>query len=208
MNETWQSYWSDFANVFAYPLKANELLGKFVTNTAVTGAYAEAWIKHIAKSMLSKHRISSGAIIRSSDKNRDLGSIPQIDLIIWQPAELPALFELGDFALVPNFSARAIIEVKRTCTDFNGFRDQLNKQKQCLLSEFRSNVLGVVISHSKNLFDGQVSPEWLKEERSTPAMTRLLNENNEVDVDGLFALIYFLSQVAGHGKFPAPPNPA
>lgn len=208
MNETWESYWNNFANVFAYPLKANELLGQFVKNTAVTGAYAEAWIMQIAKSMLPQYRISTGVIIRASDKDRDFAKVPQLDLIVWDPSELPALFEIEDFALVPNFSARAIIEVKRSCSDIRGLREQMEIQKKCLLHEFRSNIFGVVISHNKALFDMEVSPEWLKQERSIPAMTRLLDENNEVDVDGMFAFIYFLSQIAGRGAIPTPPNPA
>jgi hypothetical protein len=29
-------------------------------------------------------------------------------------------------------------------------------------------------------------------------MTRLLDENNQPDVDGVLAFIYFLAQIAGH----------
>jgi hypothetical protein len=205
MNDAWQSYWNNFAQAFAHPLKNNALLGNFVTNPAITGAYAEAWIKSITKSMSPQLRISTGAVIKSMDQTRNLQSIPQCDLIIWDSSELPALFEQGDFALVPIFSVRAIIEIKRSCTDLPSLQEQLRLRQKCLLTKFRRNVLGVVVSHPTPLFDGEVEPDWLKDTKwkRTPAMTRLLDsKSQDADVNGVFAFIYFLAQLSGHGYFP------
>lgn len=201
-NETWQQYWNRFAQAFTHPLKSNALLGNFITNPAITGAYAEAWIKSIAISMSPQFRVSTGAVIRPMDQTRDLKTIPQCDLIIWDSSELPALFQQGDFALVPTFSVRAIIEVKRTCNDIPKLEEQLKERQKCLIPKLRNNVLGIVVSHPKPLFDGLLEPDWLKDRkwREKPAITRLLsNDSQEADVDGVFAFIYFLSQLAGHG---------
>ena len=67
-------YWEKYAQAFAAPLGANGLIGDFVRNSAVTGAYAEAWIRQFAARMLPGLRVSTGAIVRTTDDlhNRDL----------------------------------------------------------------------------------------------------------------------------------------
>jgi len=199
--QMWRQYWTSFAEVFAHPLRAAGVLSEFVTNSNVTGAYAEAWIRGLITSMSPHFRVSTGAIIRPMDKKEDLRSIPQLDAIIWDPSELPAIFEQGDFALVPFNSARAIIETKRTCSDVSKLQDQLKRQQKRLIRAIRCNVLGIVVSHELSLFDGVVDPGWLEQEGwgDSPAMTRLISgDGSKVDADGVFVLIYFLAQIAGH----------
>ncbi|MDT5122224.1 MAG: hypothetical protein QOC96_1706 [Acidobacteriota bacterium] len=198
--EAWETHWTDYAESFAHPLKANNLLSRFITNSAVTGAYAETWIRFIAKTMLPQFRVSTGAIIRPTDRTRNLRSIPQCNLIIWNPSVLPALFEQGEFALVPFASVRAVIEVKRCCKNnqMENFRAQLKRQQKYLPD--RSNILGLVITHEKPLFSDEVKANWLDDEKweNTPAITRLFSRSyKDVDINGVFAFIYFLSQVAG-----------
>jgi len=175
--EAWKSHWDNFADAFAHPIKTNGLLRKFVTNPDVTGAYAEAWIRSMAKSMLPQFKISTGAIIRPTDKTRNLKSIPQCDMIIWIPSILPAIFEQGDFALVPYSSVRAIIEIKRTCNNLNHLNEQLLAQQKCIPHEFRSQILGLIVSHPKPLFEGNVTADWLtkKKQKNETPLTRLLN---------------------------------
>ena len=200
--EIWKQHWADFADAFAHPLKANGLFSKFVTNPDVTGAYAEAWVRSMVKSMLPQYRVSTGAIVRATDQFRGTRDVPQCDLIIWNPSELPALFEQETFALVPYHSARAIVEIKRTSTDIDGAKEQLKKLQKCLLHERRMNVLGVVVSHNKSLFEAEVDPDWLSKRTryDEPLITRLLSEDStEPDVDGIFSLIYFLSHIAKSG---------
>jgi hypothetical protein len=207
MTDNWakmQEFWQDYATAFAHPLTSNGILGKFVTNQNVTGAYAEVWVKSLTRSMLHNYRVSTGTIIRSSDRMLDQLN-PQCDMIIWTPAELPALFEKDDFALVPSFSARAIIEVERTCKSITDFQHQLQERQKVLLHEYQKYVLGVVVSHETPLFQHSVEENWLNHlgHESEPAITRLLDKKtNQVDPDGVFAFIYFLSQVAGMDKAP------
>jgi hypothetical protein len=106
--EAWEAHWTNYAESFAHPLSANNLLSKFITNSAVTGAYAETWVRFIAGTMLPQFRVPTGAIIRPTDQTRNLSSFPQCDLIVWNPSVLPALFEQGEFALVPFAAVRAV----------------------------------------------------------------------------------------------------
>src|SRR5262245_8830504 len=97
-----QAYWRRFAEAFAAPLRTNGQLGAFIANPAVTGAYAEAWIRALSASMVPTLRMSTGAILRTSDelKQRDLRAIPQSDIILWDPTVLPPLFASDGFALI------------------------------------------------------------------------------------------------------------
>jgi hypothetical protein len=89
----WREYWKAYAQAFAQPIQADGLLSHFVTNPNVTGAYAEAWVRSTTRNMLgSRFRISTGAVIRACDRGREL-SVPQCDLIVWDPSEMPAIFE-------------------------------------------------------------------------------------------------------------------
>ncbi|GIK43891.1 MAG: hypothetical protein BroJett011_77240 [Chloroflexota bacterium] len=200
--EYWHLFWQLYAESFIHPLKSNALLGKFIANPDVTGSYAEAWIRSMVRNMLPQFRISTGAVIRASDQTRNLKSIPQCDLIIWDPSELPAIFEQGDFALVPTHSVQAIIEVKRSCSNINELTKQLESRRKLLRAKCRRNLLGIVIEHPKSLFDGETRPDWLKNEkwRKGCAMVCLLSNNETPNVDDIMAFIYFLAQIAGHDE--------
>lgn len=202
--------WKNYAEAFAQPLQGNGLLSRFVSNPAVTGAYAESWVRSIIRSMLGhRFRISTGAVVKSSDYLKD-HKIPQCDIIIWDPSELPAVFESGEFALVPWFSARAIIEVKRTISSVPKLDGQLGGLKNCLKDY--GPILGVVIQHGQPLFSTEtLAPDWFKSYKydiSRPAfdhtkkspVTRLLDLEGKPDTEGIMVFIYFLAQVAGHSR--------
>lgn len=196
-----QKYWKAFAEVWAYPFKADGELAKFTRNPAVTGAFAEAWISGLARQMMPAFKVSTGSIIKQSDGHFDLRKVPQCDIIIWDPGELPAIFEQGNFALVPHFSVRAIIEVKRSTASVPELNEQLKKLSKCLPHTHQHNILGVVVSHEKKLFQLAIEPDWIKRSGKTAQVTRILNSRTrQIDADGVFALIYFLAQVAGHNR--------
>ena len=197
-----EGFWKDYAEAFSHPLTSNSLLGRFVNNPNVTGAYAESWLRSITASMLRQFRISTGTIIRPSDRLRPDPSNPQCDLIVWDPSDLPALFESGDFAIVPNFSVHAIIEIKRTLSNIKKLKEQLDFRRKYLPPQYNANVLGVVISHGNSLFKDDVNAEWLKSisKSNDPPIIRLLDKKTgKADHSGVLAFIYFLSQIAGHG---------
>jgi hypothetical protein len=74
------------------------------------GAYVEAGVRRFVQRYLAPIRVSTGAVI---DQNQVPGStIPQLDTIAWTPGPVPAIFEFGDFGLVPRSSALGILEIK------------------------------------------------------------------------------------------------
>ncbi len=210
--KAWDEYWDLYARAFAQSLQANGLLSGFVTNPNVTGSYAEAWIRSMTRNILGhRFRISTGAVIRATDKTRGLDRVCQCDLIVWDPSEMPAVFESSEFALVPLFATRAIIEIKRTGSKAE--REKLAKQlkeRQSLLPTISQMdfVLGIIVNDNGDrqpLFNDEhrPSPNWLKEywpnNPGKPPVTRILC-NNEPDANGIMAYIYFLTQLASHKR--------
>jgi hypothetical protein len=106
-----------FLDLVATPLveelKAIEGLKKFTTNSTVIGAHAEAIVRRLVGRVVDPLRVSTGAVI-SEELCAKPECIPQLDTIIWLPCPAPALFEVGDFGLVPRGSSMAIMEIKRS----------------------------------------------------------------------------------------------
>lgn len=107
-------YFEEIAQVFVQPLQAQGLLQGFTTNSALLGDYGEAWIRELVVKMLPGLRVSTGTMVRPTDRRESATSTPQIDILIWDPSWMPAVFECGDFAVVRTQSVRGIIEVKRS----------------------------------------------------------------------------------------------
>lgn len=91
-------------------LKPPTEIKQFTSNTDIVGAYVEAGVRRFVQRYLAPIRVSTGAVI---DQNQVPGStIPQLDTIAWIPGPVPAIFEFGDFGLVPRSSALGILEIK------------------------------------------------------------------------------------------------
>ena len=196
----YKKLWTDYAKALGHPISANGLLSSFVTNPDVTGAYAESCLRSIIADTLPNFRISTGCVIRSSDLEGDRRKIPQCDIIIWDPSDMPAIFEHGNFALVSSFAARAVIEIKRkTVKPVDAIRKDMKKLRKRLQPPYNYNVLGVLVDHESNPFPYEVNPDWLKKIDKTedPPVTSILCKG-QIDTNGIFAFIYFLSQIAGY----------
>jgi hypothetical protein len=198
----WHKFWELYADSFIAPLKPNDSLGNFVRNPSITGPYAEAWIRAMARNMLPQFRISTGAVLRPSDLERNLKSVAQCDLIVWNPSELPAIFEQGDFALVPTHSVHAIIEIKRSCSSFRALANQLEVRRKLLQPKSRRNLLGVIVNHSGPVFPGESKPNWLADARWNRdfPIVALLSNHATPNTSDIMAFIYFLAQIAGHNE--------
>jgi hypothetical protein len=86
---------------------------KFVDNSDVIGAFAEASVRRFVEKMVAPARVSTRAVISETLCDTP-DKVPQIDTIIWIPMPLPAIFEVGDFGLVPSMSVLGVIEIKRS----------------------------------------------------------------------------------------------
>lgn len=194
------AYWSQIAEAFVQPIRSQELLHRFCRNPNVTGAYAESWVRQIARRMTPYLTVSTGTVGRPTDaRDNDLQG-PQCDVLIWDPTQLPPIFECGDFALVHTQAARGIIEVKRTLScSMEKFREQLRERRRCLMHEYKRYVLGVVVSGSFDSDQAIFDTKPGEEERypDQPPVVRLLNDDfTQPDETGIFTLIRLLSEIA------------
>jgi hypothetical protein len=107
-------------------LRAIEGIKRFTTNPDVIGSHAEAAVRRLVSHVVHPLRVSTGAVI-SEELCSQPKEVPQLDTIIWQPSPAPAVFEVGDFGLVPRGSAMAFMEIKRSM-----YRNVGAKLKKCL----------------------------------------------------------------------------
>lgn len=101
------------AKQFVSELRPNEDIRNFTTNPDVIGAYAEASLRQFISKVVFPLRVSTGAVI-SEQLCSEPQKVPQIDAIIWSPSPAPAIFNVGDFGLVPRSSCFGIMEIKRS----------------------------------------------------------------------------------------------
>jgi hypothetical protein len=64
-------------------------------------------------------------VIDQSNKPSD-PKLPQVDTIIWTPSPVPAVFEVGEFAMVPRSSSLGVLEVKSSAYDTGALDTRLS----------------------------------------------------------------------------------
>jgi hypothetical protein len=97
---------------------------RFTSNTAIIGQYVEASVRQFIRKYLSPIRVSTGGVI---DQDQTPGGyIPQLDTIAWIPGPVAAIFEIGDFGLVPRSSCLGVLEIKSSA--YGSAVDDLDKR--------------------------------------------------------------------------------
>src|SRR5438874_859611 len=91
-------------------------LQKFTRNPAVVGAYVEAAVRQLVRRQVFPLHVATGAVIDQANIPGD-PSLPQIDTIVWAPSPVPAVFQVGEFGLVPRSSSYGILEIKASAYD-------------------------------------------------------------------------------------------
>jgi len=105
-----QAFMDALACQLAHELTGHGTLRGFVgRNTALIGAYAEASVRRFITRVVSPLQVSTGTIVYEDNFGKNP---PQLDVIIWSPTIAPAIFESGEFAVVPRGSAHAYLEIK------------------------------------------------------------------------------------------------
>ena len=103
------------ASQLAHELTAHGALRSFVgRNYNLIGAYAEASVRQFIKRVVAPLHISTGTILYESNCGQ---CPPQLDVIVWSPIVAPAIFESGEFAIVPRGNAHAFLEIKSSNYD-------------------------------------------------------------------------------------------
>ena len=93
-------YMKHYAKELTNELVPNARIKKFLTNSAVIGAYAENSVLDFVSRMVDPLKVSTGAVI-SPELVKAAKQVPQIDVIVWQPNPLPSIFAAGGFGLIP-----------------------------------------------------------------------------------------------------------
>ena len=179
-------------------------LQEFTRNTAVVGAYVEAAVRELIQRHVFPLRVASGAVIDQKNTPGD-PSLPQIDTIIWAPSPVPAVFQVGDFALVPRSSAFGVLEIKSSAYDpckldkrlESGFiqkvtADPLSEEEKQVVDKYGSG-LGVICVLKKG--QGQ---ESLAKMKNTDRVVALFEERDEVVQPrprDIYRLVNFLNAV-------------
>ncbi len=114
-----RDYLGTFAAQLVDELKPILAVKGVTSNTDLLGRYTEAAIQSLVNRIVQPMRVCSGAVLDHPVPN----TLRQIDLIIWAPLPLPAIFQVEGFGLVPKSSAFGVIEVKRS--NYNGVEDKL-----------------------------------------------------------------------------------
>lgn len=148
---TGQEFLHLLAEQFVSELRPNEAIRKFTTNSDVIGAYAEASLRQFITRVVSPLRVCKGAVV-SEQLCSEPSRVPQIDAIIWSPSPAPAIFNVGDFGLVPRSSCFGIMEIKRSAYSGVGKKlaESLNEDRvYSLVADVAKNIM-VQQEHSEN----------------------------------------------------------
>lgn len=202
------TYFNNYAEELVSELVPNARIKRFLTNTDVIGAYAESTVIRLIKNMVSPLRVSTGAVI-SPKLVEPGGHVPQIDVIVWQPCPLPAIFTSGEFGLVPRQSVMGILEVKRSAYSGIGQKIKVNIDLEDELTT----------SFKMRYTDGGIVPSSLgvvcvREQKTSDAVLDDLIEKKrvvvltEIDSDGnikplpeqIFVLVNFLANLQMKAK--------
>jgi hypothetical protein len=106
-------YYQLLAHELVAGLSANSRIIEITRNPTILGAYAEATVKEFVERVVAPYRISTGTVV-SPALLRGGMELPQIDLMVWSPSPLPAIFQSGEFAIVPHQSCLGVMEIKRS----------------------------------------------------------------------------------------------
>ena len=105
-------------------LKPPTDLKEFTNNSDIVGDYVEAGVRQFVRRYLAPIRVSTGGVIDQAQSPG--GHIDQLDTIAWIPGPVAAIFEIGDFGLVPRSSCLGILEIKSSA--YTGAVDKLEER--------------------------------------------------------------------------------
>jgi hypothetical protein len=180
-------------------------------NNDLYGAYIEGSVRQFITRFVSPLRISKGTIVYEDN----IGEMsPQLDAVIWHPSPLPAIVEVGEFAIVPRLAGLAYLEIKSS--NYNGvgksiesklsLMDNLVPKLERLPSTIQDSAalndraLGVVCVHTPGIKD-EVLDRLISEKR-VAVMVRRLEKTSDITVDssGIVRLAKFLTHVRYRAK--------
>ncbi len=190
MNE----YFKEYAENLGHSLKTIDSILKFTKNTSLIGQYAEKIVVDFLKKSISPIKLCTGSII--SPNNYNEAELPQLDIILYEPNPYPPIFQIEEFALVPQFSVFGVLEIKRT--DYSAGLSDLNTKRKIasqLLPNFAPDLipkfLGVICVVEYNNLSGNNELTKLLECEDFTYLIEKKGNNLEINHKGIFDLINF-----------------
>lgn len=187
------------ANELVRELTPNSAIKKFADNSDVIGDFAEASVRRFVEKMVAPARVSTGAVISGALCDKP-NQVPQIDTIIWIPTPFPAIFEAGDFGLVPSDSVLGVIEIKRSSYSNVGAKIKavIDREKEFMGkaaddAEYNAmpGAFGVICVHEKDLGE-KVLKELVEANRVGILIVPDGKDGMVVDPVAVYQLVEFL----------------
>ena len=199
-------YLEAYAQQFAAGLVSNSAIKAFADNSDVIGAYAESTVRELIRRMVAPLRVSRGTVI-SGDSFQCPKSVPELDTIIWDPNPLPAIFESGDFGLIPQKSCCGILEIKRSVynreigSTISGSIEKATSLIGCGDAGLKKPLaLGVVCLQLEEQRQDSVLKQLVKEEKAV-ILIRMENGEPKAIKRGVCVLINYLQAVRWRARF-------
>lgn len=166
------------------------------TNNEVLGALVEEAVREIVESIVFPLSVSSGGFFGPA-------SMKQVDVLVWDRHRGPPAIEVGNIAVVPPGSVRALVEVKASCdSTLSGFGLRLTELDAELAAvrdlfedhSFTPGALGIIVwsDHSKDDVLLQTQGRACILFQRDPKDGSLKMHNDQVD-----RLLTFLKEVLG-----------
>lgn len=114
-----RAYLEALADELASEFAPIDRIKRFTSNRAIIGAHTEAAVRQFIRRTVAPLRVSTGAIVYEGNTGEGT-QLRQIDTMIWSTAMAPAVFECGEFALVPRGNCHAALEIKRSMYNRSG----------------------------------------------------------------------------------------
>jgi hypothetical protein len=175
---------------------------EFTHNSTLVGEYVEESVRKLVRRYLDPIRVCSGGVIDETQKPG--AHVPQIDTIAWIPGPVPAVFEVGRFALVPRSSCLGILEIRSSAYDVDRLAARTERE---FVNSITAQPVPNEASPSTEVFGRAVVALLLQDQRGSTTLAELrkservfvLFEENgtncDAQEDDIYGLVNFLSML-------------
>jgi hypothetical protein len=202
-----QEYLKFLGRQLAHELTAHDKIRAFVgRHPDLIGDYAEASTRDFISRVVTPLKVSTGTILYEGNVGK---KPPQLDAIVWSPNPVPAIFEGGNFAIVPRGSAHGYLEIKSMSYSSKVGKDiarKLAHEEELIQPRLKDyfpelkdpvGALGVVCVATKP--DKKLLQ--LVEEKRVVILLRMDNGKLEPNPGGIWTLVNFLTMVRFRARF-------
>jgi len=197
-----ERYYELMAQQLARKIVPGEEIKPFVGNDPnLVGAFAEEQVREFVRATVSPLQVSHGAVIRAESHGSG-ERLKQLDTIIWTPNPLPALFQVGEFALVPWENSMGVLEIKSSdyklevvekIEDLSAMTYELTCGRPRPEERGIVSVLGVIVLNRHQISATALKP--LVDQEKAVVLMDWKDEKPQVDDEALLTFVNFLAGI-------------